>query len=462
VHFVLELKTERGQHIGSQLIERENRPRNEGIFALALLSSAEVNNIIQSTHSTALRWRFLDGNTTEVIGTPGNTQVLASMGLDELRQHLLSQQPLMEFYRNLTHDVNTRTRIERYSSDDNRPAVTSFYDYLKGDLTIPSGQKESVAARRRVTQGLIWVTRILATEQNTANIWGQAIASLQLSYFPLPAGGDSLLQALIESPHSPGRGRHPVESNLTEYTDLLDGKKFDEVQQRFGQIDNHVDRCTSCVEKIVGSPEGNAASKNHPSEDFMRSILEQVLKSKDAKTSQDLWAQIPHLQDGCIECLEKVGEIKLELRPPIVITKKPDTFPYERFDELTISNELDYRIKKAEADDLRSAIADLVTGGDSEELQRLRVQFDAIDKQLGLYDELGSGKLPLIDVRTPSERVAERLIRRRHIMGLNQRQLAEKMGLHEQQIQRYEATGYRSASLKRILEVVDALQPEDS
>ena len=42
-------------------------------------------------------------------------------------------------------------------------------------------------------------------------------------------------------------------------------------------------------------------------------------------------------------------------------------------------------------------------------------------------------------------------------MGLSQKDLAEKLGLKEQQIQRYEATDYESASLSRLLEISDAL-----
>ena len=49
------------------------------------------------------------------------------------------------------------------------------------------------------------------------------------------------------------------------------------------------------------------------------------------------------------------------------------------------------------------------------------------------------------------------LISGRIAAGLTQRQLAERLGLKEQQIQRYEATEYRSASLARVEQVVAAL-----
>jgi transcriptional regulator with XRE-family HTH domain len=40
---------------------------------------------------------------------------------------------------------------------------------------------------------------------------------------------------------------------------------------------------------------------------------------------------------------------------------------------------------------------------------------------------------------------------------MSQRELAERLGLKEQQIQRYEATEYRSASWSRVSEVIQAL-----
>lgn len=55
------------------------------------------------------------------------------------------------------------------------------------------------------------------------------------------------------------------------------------------------------------------------------------------------------------------------------------------------------------------------------------------------------------------ESLPDMLIEERKRLGFTQKQLAEKMGLCEQQIQRYEATRYQSASLRRIEEVAQAL-----
>lgn len=58
-------------------------------------------------------------------------------------------------------------------------------------------------------------------------------------------------------------------------------------------------------------------------------------------------------------------------------------------------------------------------------------------------------------------KLPEALISERKKLGLTQKELAERLGLKEQQIQRYEATRYQSASLNRLLEIAEALQQDD-
>ncbi|MEL6579273.1 MAG: helix-turn-helix transcriptional regulator [Cyanobacteria bacterium J06621_12] len=50
------------------------------------------------------------------------------------------------------------------------------------------------------------------------------------------------------------------------------------------------------------------------------------------------------------------------------------------------------------------------------------------------------------------------LIRARIAMGMTQKELAEKMGVKEQQVQRDEGNQYSSAGFRRIAEVADALE----
>ena len=53
------------------------------------------------------------------------------------------------------------------------------------------------------------------------------------------------------------------------------------------------------------------------------------------------------------------------------------------------------------------------------------------------------------------------LIKARIAKGLSQKELAERLGLKEQQIQRYEATEYATASLARIREVAAVYEVEE-
>lgn len=55
------------------------------------------------------------------------------------------------------------------------------------------------------------------------------------------------------------------------------------------------------------------------------------------------------------------------------------------------------------------------------------------------------------------ENLPEILIEERKRLGLTQRQLAEKLEIKEQQIQRYEASRYQSASLQRLCEVAKVM-----
>ncbi len=70
------------------------------------------------------------------------------------------------------------------------------------------------------------------------------------------------------------------------------------------------------------------------------------------------------------------------------------------------------------------------------------------------YDSLpNTGALRLGSVRD----IASTLIQARIARRLSQEDLARKLHVKAQQIQKYEATQYRSASLQRILDVFQAL-----
>ncbi|MDQ3694455.1 MAG: helix-turn-helix domain-containing protein [Chloroflexota bacterium] len=72
------------------------------------------------------------------------------------------------------------------------------------------------------------------------------------------------------------------------------------------------------------------------------------------------------------------------------------------------------------------------------------------------FDQLVSER-PSVIVAHSFDELPLALIKARIALGMTQRDLADQLGMREQQIQRYEATDYASASLQRIGQVVRAL-----
>jgi ribosome-binding protein aMBF1 (putative translation factor) len=130
-----------------------------------------------------------------------------------------------------------------------------------------------------------------------------------------------------------------------------------------------------------------------------------------------------------------------------------------------IKNEREYRITTAQANKFEQALSQLDTSQAPAGLHPLiqRAQWDALQSQLdelreqiAEYESLKSGQQAVISLNSLEE-LPRALIRARIAAGLTQRELAERMGLKEQQIQRYEATEYASADFARINEVARAL-----
>lgn len=128
-----------------------------------------------------------------------------------------------------------------------------------------------------------------------------------------------------------------------------------------------------------------------------------------------------------------------------------------------IKNERQYRITKAQADGLSRTLEGLSQRAEGVHPLIAKAQEDALKSQieelqgeLRDYESLLSGRFEPDDLRAVAH-LPTMLIRARIAQGLSQKDLAERLGLKEQQIQRYEATDYASASLTRIREVAGAL-----
>jgi len=130
-----------------------------------------------------------------------------------------------------------------------------------------------------------------------------------------------------------------------------------------------------------------------------------------------------------------------------------------------IKNARQYQLTKTQRQRFGAALLAaeevLASGGGASELRQLEIdalrsQIETLDLELEEYIALTSGRTKVLEANS-FEDLPRILVQARIAAGLSQKDLADRLGLKEQQVQRYEATNYESASLSRISEVVRAL-----
>lgn len=128
-----------------------------------------------------------------------------------------------------------------------------------------------------------------------------------------------------------------------------------------------------------------------------------------------------------------------------------------------IANEREYRITRAASRRFEEALAHVEDRSAERNplLQKamresIESELELLSQQLAEYGALRSGRVTIIELESLRE-LPEALIRARIAAGLTQKDLAARLGLKEQQIQRYESTRYAGASLERIQAVADAI-----
>lgn len=129
-----------------------------------------------------------------------------------------------------------------------------------------------------------------------------------------------------------------------------------------------------------------------------------------------------------------------------------------------IKNERQYRITKAQVDRFSDAIKHVEASSDSgldpilkrAQVAALQSQLKDLQDEVLAYEALQAGSAQVVEVESFDE-IPSALIRARIASGLSQKDLAARLGLKEQQVQRYEATNYSGASFSRLSEVVKAL-----
>lgn len=127
-----------------------------------------------------------------------------------------------------------------------------------------------------------------------------------------------------------------------------------------------------------------------------------------------------------------------------------------------IFSDRQYAVSREQLEKLRAALATVADDSSKHERLRriessaLRSQISDIEQEIGDYDLLKSGAYSFAESYSLAD-LPRILIQARIARGLSQSDLAERLDMKPQQLQRYEATGYMSASLTRLIEVADAL-----
>jgi ribosome-binding protein aMBF1 (putative translation factor) len=129
-----------------------------------------------------------------------------------------------------------------------------------------------------------------------------------------------------------------------------------------------------------------------------------------------------------------------------------------------IKNERQFAITKTQAEKFARALEELKgqPAGAVPPLLRkaeedaLRSQLEDLRAELTQYELLRSGQRADLHLESLDE-LPRALIQARIAAGLSQKDLAQRLGLKEQQIQRYEATEYASAKLGRLQQIMGAL-----
>jgi HTH-type transcriptional regulator / antitoxin HipB len=128
-----------------------------------------------------------------------------------------------------------------------------------------------------------------------------------------------------------------------------------------------------------------------------------------------------------------------------------------------IQNEHQYKVTQTKVRELEQASIDLDVNISNlserllqAEKKGIQVLIDRLRLEVIEYDNLKQQKTP---IKIGSiEDLAIGLIKARISVGMTQKELAAKIGVQEQQIQRYEADRYASASLARLTEIAHALE----
>ena len=132
-----------------------------------------------------------------------------------------------------------------------------------------------------------------------------------------------------------------------------------------------------------------------------------------------------------------------------------------------IYSDKQYGVSRAQLSKLHDALAAAKARASDQawlkraEIYGLKSQIVDIEAELAEYDLLKSGQVSFSKTYALEE-LPRVLVQARIASGMSQTDLADKLGMKPQQVQRYEATNYMGASLGRLIEISKALNVKAS
>lgn len=128
-----------------------------------------------------------------------------------------------------------------------------------------------------------------------------------------------------------------------------------------------------------------------------------------------------------------------------------------------IKNEKQYNISKKKLNHLGVSLKEIKSLDNGKNNLKIKIQVDSLStdiktlrKEISEFEKLKAGKIRTITAHSIQE-LPELLIKARIARSMSQKDLAESLGMQEQQIQRYESNNYAGASLSKIEKIVEAL-----
>jgi HTH-type transcriptional regulator / antitoxin HipB len=128
-----------------------------------------------------------------------------------------------------------------------------------------------------------------------------------------------------------------------------------------------------------------------------------------------------------------------------------------------IQNERQYKITQSRVREFEQALSRLETLNPTQHPRKILSEknallntIQALQQEIADYDKLKQGQISSFRLQNLNE-IPTTLIKARIALGITQRELGERIGVQEQQIQRYEANQYQSISFDRLGQVFTAL-----